>query len=189
MKNASSQPSDKAHEAGERLCKPLPPRREPQNCGDIDMRIGRDGTWYYQGSPIGRKELVCLFASVLKHTEDGEYWLITPAEMGRIQVEDAPFVAVQMYCCNGGHQVLSFRTNIDECVTAGADNPIRVVFDPQTGEPRPYILVRKGLEARIERSVYYELVAYGHEEDINGERVFGVWSSGTFFPLGKLEED
>lgn len=153
------------------------------------MRIARDGTWFYQGSPIGRKELVCLFASVLQRREDGEYWLITPAEMGRIEVEDAPFVAVQMYCCqDGDNQVLSFRTNVDECVTAGPESRIRVAVDPDTGEPRPYIHVRDGLEARIERSVYYEMVALGHEEEINGEKLFGVWSSSNFFPLGKLEE-
>ena len=153
------------------------------------MRIARDGTWYYQGSPIGRKELVCLFASVLQRHADGEYWLITPAEMGRIQVEDAPFVAVEMFCCKSGpEQVLSFRTNVDECISAGADCPIRVAFDAETGEPRPYIHVRDGLEARIARPVYYELVAHGHEEEVNGERLFGVWSGRDFFPLGKLEQ-
>nr|WP_308219891.1 DUF1285 domain-containing protein [Roseomonas pecuniae] len=161
------------------------------------MRIARDGTWYYQGSPIGRKELVCLFATVLKREEDGSYWLETPAERGRIEVEDAPFVAVELtwgHCCGEGacetgagtrkppaRQCLTFRTNLDEMVSADENHPIRVEIDPVTREPRPYITVRPGLEARISRPVFYELVALAQPETVDGREVMGVWSQGVFF--------
>ena len=170
---------------------PLPPEA-PQGrvfCGDLNMRIDRDGNWYYHGSPIGRKELVCLFSSVLTRDRKGAYWLVTPAEMGRIQVDDAPFVAVEMFGAGSGmDQVLSFRTNIDQIVSVDEDHPIRVATNPGSGEPTPYVTVRRRMEARIARSVYYELVALGVEESIDHERVYGVWSNGTFFELGRLEE-
>ncbi|MBP0443410.1 DUF1285 domain-containing protein [Roseomonas sp. SSH11] len=159
------------------------------------MRIARDGTWYYQGSPIGRKELVCLFASVLKREADGSYWLETPVERGRIEVEDAPFVAVELnwgHCCGEGacdagdrkraaRQCLTFRTNIGELVSADENHPIRVEIDPITREPRPYVTVRPGLEARISRPVFYELVALAQPETVDGREVMGVWSQGVFF--------
>jgi hypothetical protein len=158
-------------------------------CGDFDIRIGRDGTWFYHGSPIGRKPLVRLFASVLRREADGEYYLVTPVERGRIVVEDAPFTAVELTVRGAGRDAeLVFRTNLDDEVVADADHPIRVAQDPGTGEPRPYILVRDGLEARILRPVYYELVALGETRAISGEDHFGVWSKGRFFPLGRLEE-
>jgi hypothetical protein len=167
--------------------------REPVLCGDLAMRIGRDGTWYYQDSPIGRKELVCLFASVLRREPDGSYWLVTPAEKGRIIVEDVPFIAVELFCsgsCDatlGGHgQVLSFRTNVDQVVSAGEHHPIRVARDA-AANPTPYIMVRDGLEARISRAVYYELVALAVPEVVGGARVIGVWSRNVFFPLGDPE--
>ena len=113
----------------------------PTECGDLPFLIKRDGTWLYRGTPINRKELVCLFASVLRREEDGSWWLQTPAERGRIEVEDAPFVAVELdWTGDGRHQVLSFRTNIDEVVTAGPEHPIRVSHDLFTCEPTPYIL-------------------------------------------------
>ncbi len=164
-------------------------RSEPfPECGDFDIRIGRDGTWFYHGSSIGRKPLVRLFASVLRREHDGSYWLVTPAERGRIAVEDAPFTAVELRVEGRGRaQSLSFRTNVDEEVTADVAHPIRVVHDPQTREPRPYILVRDGLEARILRPVYYELVALGEPGSEHEEEQYGVWSRGRFFPLGRLE--
>ncbi|EHL96705.1 hypothetical protein HMPREF9946_04659 [Acetobacteraceae bacterium AT-5844] len=148
------------------------------------MRIARDGSWHYRGSPIGRKELVCLFASVLKREEDGSFWLETPVERGRIEVEDAPFIAVEVYWrqCDG-RQCLTFRTNLDEMVTADHDHPIRVAIDPRTREPRPYISVRPGLEARINRAVFYELVALAEPERVDGRDLLGVWSEGVFFPI------
>lgn len=152
------------------------------------MRIARDGTWYYGGSPIGRKEMVCLFASVLHRDDQGDYWLVTPAEMARIQVEDVPFMAVELAVCGQGpEQSLGFRTNMDEWVIAGPEHPLRVETDGVTGEPSPYILVRDGLEARLTRSVFYELVGRGIEQSHNGEDVFGVWSEGLFFPIGRLD--
>ncbi len=134
-------------------------RRAPRECGDLPFLIKRDATWLYRGSPIGRKELVCLFASVLTRAEDGAFWLETPAERGRIAVEDAPFLAVELdWSGFGRDQVLTFRTNVDQIVTAGPEHPIRVAHDLLTCEPTPYLLVRAGLgrhpiEARISRAV------------------------------------
>lgn len=157
-------------------------------CGDVDMRIDRDGVWYYHGSPISRKELVCLFASVLTRDADGVYWLVTPAEICRVDVEDAPFVAVELFTCGGGReQVLSLRTNVDEIVTIDDDHVLYVVTNPETGEPSPYVALRDGVEARVSRPVYYELVAHGVEEKVEDEHIFGVWSKDTFFPMGRLD--
>ena len=154
------------------------------DCGDFDMRIARDGTWYYRGSPIGRLSLVKLFASVLRRDEDGGYSLVTPAERGRIAVDDVPFVVVEMTIKGAGPaQELIFRTNLDEIVTAGPEHPLRVETAPN-GEPAPYILVRKGLEARLARPVFYDLVELGIEEQVAGATEFGVWSRGMFFRLG-----
>lgn len=159
-----------------------------QLCGDLDMRIARDGTWYYHGSPIGRKELVRLFASVLSRDDAGDYWLVTPAEIGRVTVEDAPFIAVALTAeGEGRNQVLRFRTNVGDTVTLDPEHPLRVDVDAATGEPVPYVGVRSGLEARLSRSVYYELVDLGLEEKRDHEYMYGVWSCGTFFALGKLD--
>jgi hypothetical protein len=168
------------------------PPRVRHDCGDFAMRIARDGTWFYRGSPIGRKELVCLFASVLKRDANGTYVLETPVERGRIEVEDAPFVAVEMFwrdCADPfvanpkPRQCLTFRTNLDEMVTADSEHPIRVTIDPASREPRPYITVRPGLEARINRAVFYEMVALAQPETVDGRQVLGVWSEGVFFPI------
>lgn len=162
----------------------------PQMCGDIDMRISRDGTWHYMGSPIGRKPLVKLFSSVLKRDEAGDFWLITPAEICRIQVEDAPFAAVEMTVEDvAGHQTLIFRTNIDEIVTAGPNNPIRVAIDPDTQEPAPYVMIRDGLEALITRSVFYDLVDLADVREQGGASVMGVWSDGQFFEIGSVDDE
>jgi hypothetical protein len=158
--------------------------RSPIDRGDLDIRIARDGTWFYRGSPIGRLPLVKLFASVLRREADGCYWLVTPAERGRIEVEDVPFLAVELTVAGEGHdRQLIFRTNLDDIVTAGPDNPLRVETT-SSGEPAPYILVRGALEARLVRSVFYELVDLGAEEEIAGANQFGVWSNGAFFSLG-----
>lgn len=169
--------------------------RAKRDCGHFDIRIDRNGGWHYRNSPIGRKELVCLFASVLKREPDGSYWLETPVERGRIEVEDAPFIAVEMCwrdcVCEGEaagkpRQCLTFRTNLDEIVTADADHPIRVHLCPRTREPRPYVLVRPGLEAKINRAVFYELVALAQQETVDGREVLGVWSEGVFFPIDEV---
>ncbi len=173
----TSRASDDPRVAGEAL----------PSCGDFDIRIARDGTWYYRGSPIGRKSLAKLFSTVLKRDDSGDYWLITPVERGRVVVDDAPFTAVE--CVpegRGADQVLRFRTNLDEWVTAGPDNPIRVVHAPETGEPSPYIEVRDRLEALIVRSVYYQIVELAVEHRLQDEDYLGLWSQGTFFPLGPV---
>jgi len=145
-----------------------------------DIRIAADGTWYYQGTPINRMGLVKLFAGVLRRDEAGDHWLVTPAERGRIEVEDAPFVAVEMTAAGAGpDQVLTVRTNLDHVVEAGPDHPIRVTVNPDTGEPRPYIVIKDTLEALIARSVYYDLV----ERAVEHNGVVGIWSHRTFFPL------
>jgi hypothetical protein len=168
--------------------------RAPVECGDLPFEIRRDGSWVYCGSPINRKELVCLFASVLKREADGSFWLETPAERGRIVVEDAPFVAVELEWSGVGRdQALTFRTNVDQLVTAGPDHAIRISYDLVTCEPTPYLVVRQGVgkhpvEARIGRAVYYELVALAEPGKIRGRTALGVWSRGCFFPLGDLPE-
>jgi len=165
------------------------PKRQPVDRGDLEMRIARDGSWFYRGSPINRPSLVKLFASVLHREADGRYWLVTPAERGRIEVEDVPFLAVALAIEGAGRdQQLIFRTNLDEFVTAGADNPLRVET-AASGEPAPYILVRDGLEARLARPVFYELVELGTEERVEGATQFGVWSKGAFFRLGEPAPD
>ena len=166
---------------------PFPPsdgRPEQQ----YHMRIARDGTWFYHGSPIGRIALVKLFSTVLRRDDAGDYWLITPAEHGRIAVDDVPFVAVEVKAeGEGAARSLSFRTNLDEWVTAGPEHPIRVAGDPELSEePAPYILVRDRLEARIARAVFYELVELAEERQTPQGTELGVWSGQTFFPLGQL---
>ena len=161
-----------------------PGKRPLIDCGDLDMRIARDGTWFYRGSPIGRLALVKLFASVLRREADGRYWLVTPAERGRIEVEDVPFLGVALAVEGESRdQRLIFRTNLDEFVTAGPDNPLRVETAADE-EPSPYILVRDGLEARLARPVFYNLVELGREEHVGDMTQFGVWSRGMFFRLG-----
>lgn len=157
--------------------------REPVDCGHFDIRIARDGTWHYRGSPIHRKPLVTLFSSVLERDADGQYWLSTPAERGRIDVDDAPFLAVAMSVAGTGpQQALTFTTNLDESVTAGPDHPIRVAVDPDTGEPSPYVMVRDGLEALIARAIFYDMAELAEEGPEAG--MPGVWSGGEFFALG-----
>lgn len=154
-------------------------------CGEIDIRIDRTGQWFHESSPIGRKEIVKLFATVLKKDESGDYWLQTPVEKGRIQVEDAPFIAVLMTVEGKGEaQIIHFETNVGDTMSAGPDNPIRVETNPETQEPAPYVNVRDNLEAKIARPVFYDLVALAveHEGDL------GVWSRDQFFPLGRLDE-
>lgn len=155
---------------------------------DLGLRIERDGTWTYFGSPIRRLPLVKLFASVLRRDEEGGYWLITPVERGRIAVEDAPFVAVEMEARGEGQaQSLHLRTNLDQWVSVGAEHPLRLRVPPWTDQPEqgavPYVEVRDGLEARLLRPVFYELVELCREHQVAGRTRLGVWSEGCFFPL------
>lgn len=155
----------------------------PPFCGDIDMRIARDGTWFYLGTPMGRMPLVKLFSSILRKDGDA-YFLVTPVEKVGITVDDAPFVAVDFDVTDKGReQVLTFTTNVDDTAAAGPDHPIRIVRDPATQEPSPYILIRTNLEALIDRKSFYRLVDIGVHEPHDSTSWFGVWSSGQFFPI------
>ncbi len=155
----------------------------PEYCGDLDIRIARNGMWWYLGTPIGRLELVKLFASVLK-LEDGKYFLVTPVEKIGIRVDDAPFLAVDFQASGDGDaQVLTFETNVGDFTVAGPENPIRVVRDPETGEPSPYVHVRRGLEALIDRKSFYRLVDIGEHREVEGVRWFGLCSGGEFFAI------
>ncbi len=165
--------------------KGLPPVHlwNPPFCGDLDMRIARDGTWFYLGTPIGRAPLVRLFSTILRKDGDA-YFLVTPVEKVGIKVDDAPFVAVDFEVRGeGADRVLKFETNVGDFVDAGPDNPIRVVRDPETGEPSPYVLVRANLEALIDRKSFYRLVDIGATEAVGGTEWFGLWSGGKFFPV------
>jgi hypothetical protein len=170
-----------AKEAGKRGIPPVE-SWNPPFCGDLDMRIARDGTWFYLGTPIGRKGLVKLFSSIIR--KDGEdYFLVTPVEKVGITVDDAPFVALDFEATGSGTtQVLTFETHVEDFVAAGPDHPIRIAYD-ETGEPSPYILVRRNLEALIDRKSFYRLVDIGVHHDHEGEDWFGLWSGGVFFPI------
>ena len=166
--------------------KGLPPVHlwNPAFSGDIDMRIARDGTWFYEGTPITRPKLVHLFSTILRK-EDDSYYLVTPVEKVGITVEDAPFVAVDFDAAGHGvDQVLVFETNVCDKVLARKDNPIRVVRNDVTGEPSPYVLVRSNLEALIDRKSFYRLVDIG----IHRDGWFGLWSDGAFFEIIRSDE-
>ena len=168
--------------------------REHEQIRHFQMRIARDGTWFHQGTPINRMSLVKLFSTVLRRDAEGQYWLVTPVERGLIDVDDAPFMAVELTHAkgkdpDGKHDLFRFRTNLDAEIECGPDHPLRVAIDPETGEPSPYILVRDGLEARLTRSVFYELADLARERDVDGDRVYGIWSRGAFFPLGPVDPE
>lgn len=158
----------------------LPPVHlwNPPHCGEIDIRIRKDGVWFHEGTPIGREALVRLFSTVLRKDADGIY-LVTPVEKMKITVEDAPFIAVRV---DRDGEALRFLTNVGDEVEAGPDNPVRVEMDPETGEPRPYLHVRRGLEALIARPVFYELVEMAREHD----GAMAVSSNGAWFTVGPL---
>lgn len=161
--------------------KKLPPvdKWNPAHCGDSEMRIARDGTWYHQGSPIGRAAMVRLFSTILRREEDGRFVLVTPVEKLDIEVEDAPFVAVELKAEGEGEGMsLAFRLNTGDVVVAGPDRPLRFADGPDG--PHPYLLVRGGLEALIARPVYYELAEIALAADPPG-----LWSGGAFFPMDR----
>jgi uncharacterized protein len=155
----------------------------PPFCGDLDMRIGPDGTWFYLKTPIGRPALVKLFASVLKR-EGNRYFLVTPVEKCGITVDDAPFMAVEMKINNGskGH-VLNFRTNVDDWVACGPGHALRFELELGTGGLKPYLHVRRDLWAKVTRALFYDLVELGEERSVDGQRMFGVASGGQFFAM------
>jgi uncharacterized protein len=163
-------------------------RWNPPFCGDLDMRIAGDGTWFYLKTPIGRPALVKLFASVLKREGDS-YFLVTPAEKCGITVDDAPFMAVEMNVEDGTDgRVLRFRTNVDDWVTCGPQHALR--FEPEigTGGLKPYLHVRRDLWAKVTRALFFDLVEIGEEREVSGRAMFGVSSMGTFFPMAPAEQ-
>jgi hypothetical protein len=162
----------------------------PPYCGEIDMRIAADGTWFYQKTPIGRMPLVKLFASVLKR-EDDRYYLVTPVEKVGITVDDAPFLAVEMQSedASGGsnERTLRFRTNVDDWVDCGPEHPLRFDPEPGTGGLKPYLHVRRDLWAKVTRALFYDLVALGEERAVEGRTIFGVASQGAFFAMAPAD--
>ena len=169
---------------------PAPVERwNPPFCGDIDMRIAADGTWFYCGTPIGREAMVRLFASVLRRDEDGKTYLVTPVEKCGITVDDVAFVAVEMRVEGEGRErVIGLRTNVGDRVVVDGEHPMRFAVDPVNGGLKPYVRVRGRLEARLARPVLHELAALGEIEAIDGRDWFGVWSSGRFFAIVPAEE-
>lgn len=158
-------------------------------CGDIDMRIDSQGLWHYLGSPIGRIELVKLFSTVLRRDDNGDHWLITPAEICRIQVEDAAFMAVSLTTTGlGRDQIIQFTTNIDKSFELSDSHPLRIEVNPVTQEPAPYLSLDHKLEAKLTRPVFYELVELGIAEQVEQDHIYGVWSKGQFFPIGNMED-
>jgi hypothetical protein len=173
-----------------RAGKGLPPveRWNPDFCGDIDMEIRPDGTWFYLGTPIGRMPLVQLFSTVLRKDADGRTYLVTPAEKLAIRVVDAPFVAVEMDVSGQGeNRVMTFRTNVGDVVEAGPAHPLRFIDEPETGGLKPYLLVRGRLEALVARPVMYELVEHGEEVEVGGRTMFAVRSHGRTYPIMPVE--
>jgi hypothetical protein len=157
---------------------------DPPFCGDIDMRIAKDGTWIHEGKPIRRTAMVKLFASVLKLENDTDYFLVTPVEKVGIQVEDCPFFVAEMEVSGEGHeQILTFKTTTEEAVEAGPEYRLQVDTAEQ-GEPHPIIHIRSGLNGLINRAVFYRLVEMASEETVAGAVRLGVWSKGMFFPFG-----
>lgn len=166
----------------------LPPVHawNPANCGKIDIEIRRDGSWYYNGTPIGRKRLVKLFSTVLRR-DGNDFFLVTPVEKLEIKVEDAPFLVVEALVEGEGNgRVFSFRTQTDDWVVAGRENPVRVDNNKRSGEPSPYVLVRDNLWALINRPVFYQLVELAEHQKRGEKEILGIWSQGEFFPLGEL---
>lgn len=156
---------------------------DPPYCGELDMVIKSDGSWHYDGTPIGRQKLVALFATVLKREGD-DFFLVTPVEKIGITVEDAPFIAIAMERKGEGEeQLLTLTSNVGDTVLAGADNALRFAPEPDGESVKPYVHIRAGLEARLSRAVYYELANLAVEATVDGAKQFGVWSNGEFFPL------
>ena len=173
-----------ANAAGDGKSMPPVERWEPPFCGDIDMEIRADGTWFYMGTPIGRAPLVRLFSTVLRKDADGKTYLVTPVEKVGIRVEDAHFIAVEMAAQNGAAgQILTFRTNVGDVAEAGEAHPLRFVIDAENHGLKPYLHVRGRLEARLSRPLMYDLVALGEEIEHEGKTWFAVRSGGAVFPI------
>ena len=187
--SSASEPLKGLNEVSRELAKARGPAPvhlwNPPFCGDINMRIAADGLWFYMNSPIGRLPLVKLFSSVLRLDDDGKYYLVTPVEKCGITVDDAPFLAIRMRVeGDGAGRVIHFETQVEEEVAVGQEHPLRFADEPGTGGLKPYVLIRRNLEALVSRALFYDLVALG---SIEGEW-FGVWSSGAFYPMKKAAD-
>ncbi|HMA70369.1 MAG TPA: DUF1285 domain-containing protein [Xanthobacteraceae bacterium] len=168
--------------------KGLPPVHlwNPAFCGEIDMRIAADGTWFYQGTPIGRPALVKLFASILKR-EGEKYFLVTPVEKCGIAVDDVPFMAVELQIDAATDQQLYFRTNVDDWVACGPDHPLRFEPESTTGGLKPYVHIRRDLWAKVTRAVFYDLVDLGEVRQVGGAPMFGVASAAEFYAMARAD--
>lgn len=188
MKNAGSKGLESLSAAiGKRREPPPVHLWNPPYCGEIDMRIAADGSWHYQGSPIGRPAMVRLFASVLKR-EDDRYFLVTPVEKVGIKVDDAPFLAVSLAHEGAGRErALTFRTNVEDAVRCDEEHPLRFEPEAGTGGIKPYLHVRRDLWALVTRALFFDLVALGETRDIDGQKLFGIASAGEFFPMAPAE--
>ncbi len=174
--------------AGKGKAPPSVERWNPPYCGDLDMRIAADGTWFYLKSPIGRMALVKLFASVLKR-EGEKYFLVTPVEKCGIEVDDAPFLAVELNIEESSDgRILNFRTNVDDWVSCGPEHALRFQPEAGTGGLKPYLHVRRGLWAKVTRTLFFDLVELGEEREVGGKAMFGVTSKGTFFPMAPADQ-
>ncbi len=169
----------------------LPPVHSwnPERCTDIEMEIRADGSWWHEGGRINREKLVRLFSTILRRDDDGKIYLVTPVEKVIVHVEDAPFIAVRLDRAGetGPNQSLAFTTNVGDIAVAGPDHVLRVETDAETLEPAPYLNVRAGLEAKLSRPVFYELVQLAVPNPENGGKTLGVWSQGQFFDIGPAE--
>ncbi|WP_416897284.1 MAG: DUF1285 domain-containing protein [Minwuia sp.] len=190
--------SDKSYLDIERLAESIPDGSErsyppvdkwdPERVGEIDIRIAQDGTWYHEGDPILRHELVKLFSTVLRRDDDGRHYLVTPAERLAIQVDVAPLFVNEMFRENAGpEQVIRFRTHTDDVAVLDDDHPLEVSVDAETGEPTPLVHIRGRLKGLLARSVFYDLVEIADEREIDGVEVQGVMSAGRFHVIGRSD--
>lgn len=190
MLPSSPDPADLANQLPANRPPPPVERWNPPLSGEMDLRIARDGTWFHEGTPFQREALVRLFASILRRDPDGHYYLVTPVEKWRIQVDDAPFLAVRLDATGQGRaRRLTFTTNVGDVVVAGPDHPLTVEYRTPGGEPAPYLHVRGRLRALLSRAVFLELVELGEERPDPQGRDYGVWSQGRFFSLGRLDDE
>ena len=185
----SQNPENLVEQVGEttkNLNKPPLENWHPELSGDMDLRISRDGKWIHKGEPLGRDAIVRLFSTILRREEDERYYLITPVEKWRIQVDDTPLLAHSLEVeGNGKTQIIRLTTNIGEILEVGDEHPLDVSTYEDSGQPRPVIRVRHGLDARLVTAAYYDLAEHIVEETVDGQAVMGVFSQGNFYKIGQ----
>ncbi len=176
---------EQVQETSKDLSGPPIDKWHPELSGDMDLRINRDGQWIHKGEPLGREAIVRLFSTILRREEDGEYYLVTPVEKWRIQVDDTPLLAHSFQLEGSGEgQVIKFTTNVGETIEVGDEHPLSVGSYEDTGQPRPVIRVRHGLDARLVTAAYYDLAEHVVEQTVDGKTVLGVFSAGNFYKIG-----